>query len=832
MSDPFPRISVVIPTHNRKAALLRGLQALAAQTLAPDSFEVVVVLDAVTDGSAAALATRVWPFLLRSIVPPGRGAAGARNAGAKAARGERIVFLDDDMVPAPGFLEAHLRAAESDPRRVVIGHSEPQMEDRGWFGEALARWWREEFRGMAAPDHRFSHRDVMSGNLSLPREVFLALSGFDETLPVREDFELGYRLLQAGAPLVFAPSAHALHHDASTPDRNLIRARGEGRADVLIARKHPEMFFEMKSAGMATHQPGARLLRLLTFRVAPLGRAAFGFAGGMLPVLRILGLRGAWHGLSGYLRAYAYHDGVAEAAGSLADYDRLADLARGLPKPEAARIDILDGLEAARSRIEALRPQGITLCCGAAEIGGIAVSPGSEPLTRQHLDGLLDRTLYRWAPARAVAPHLPPLPVADPGWLADLPRETGKFTQSLAELDLDDWRLTPRDISPGYPLRVLVRRGAVPLGWVTLESAPDAGQFWQRLRDMVLGDAGITSRALAAILIPARDPAPRTPITVVVCTRDRTESLSRCLSALRALDYPEYQILVVDNAPSSDATRALVASLPGVDYLCEPRPGLDWARNRGLAEARHEIVAFTDDDTMADRHWLTGIAGAFADPEVGLVTGLVLPMKLDTPARIYFEDVYGGMGKGFDPFLRRNDRRSADLLWASEYGVGANMAFRRKVLAQTGGFDPGLDVGTATRGGGDIEMFHRAVARGATLAYQPAAFVWHEHRADVPGLHRQLADNGSGFGAYLLTCARNRTVPLAAILVFALRDWIGRWLVRRMIRPGAHSRGLVAAEVTGLLKARRGYKTARSRAAELAREAPDKVHGSEMTPAK
>lgn len=831
MPESLPEISVVIPTHNRCASLLRTLDSLAAQTVAPDRFEVVVAMDAVTDGTADALAARHWPFALRAIVPPGRGAAAARNAGAAAAQGRRLVFLDDDMVADPGFLAGHLRAAAVDGRAVVIGQSAPAMQARSWFADALADWWRGQFRAMADPGHRFSYRDVMSGNLSLARADFLAASGFDDALLCREDFELGYRLVQAGMPLCHAADARALHHDASTPARNLARARAEGIADIQIARKHPDLFFNMKSAGMAFPATGARVLRVLTFRTPRLGRALFRGIGGALPLLRVLGMRNRWLLLGGYLRAFAYHSGVAAEAGGLAAYDSLAAASRATPTADPAAamdVDVLGDIDAARLKIGARRPQALRLLCGGEVVMELPAAPGWEPLARRHLDAALEWSLDRWAAARVLAGCLKPLPTDQPEWIDALSGGGTSDTHSLAELDLDGWSLLPKETTAGFPLRILVRHATAPLGWIIVESRPQDGQLWPVIRDHVLRDPVLRSRAMRTVMAPASGQFPRPPITVVVCTRDRTETLARCLAALGALDYPDHQILVVDNAPSTDATKALVASLPGVDYVREPRPGLDWARNRGLAEAAHDIVAFTDDDTEVDRHWLTALAEAFADPQVGLVTGLVVPMKLDTPARTYFEDIYGGMGKGFDTFLHSGSRTGRrELLWASGYGVGANMAFRKATIATVGAFDPALDVGTATRGGGDIEMFHRAVARGATLAYQPAAFVWHEHRADLGGLRRQLADNGCGFGAYLLACARNRTVPKTAILSFALREWIGGWLVGRMFRPGRHRRGLVAVEATGLLKSRQGYRKARLRAAELAGETP-----LQATPAK
>ncbi len=280
--------------------------------------------------------------------------------------------------------------------------------------------------------------------------------------------------------------------------------------------------------------------------------------------------------------------------------------------------------------------------------------------------------------------------------------------------------------------------------------------------------------------------------------------------------------MIIDNAPSSASTRDLVSATPGVRYVREDRPGLDWARNRGVAEARHDIIAFTDDDTCADRHWLAGFAAAFADPSVDFVTGLVVPMKLDTEARLYFEDVYGGMGKGFDAVTRDPAAMwPHDLLWSSALGVGANMAFRRSAFDKAGLFDTALDVGTATRGGGDIEMFHRALARGCVHIYEPSAFVWHEHRADFDGLRRQLMDNGSGFASYLLACLRNRTVPRMAVARFAARAWLWDWQIKRMIRPGRHRRDFVRAEITGLLRAPRLWHDAQERARELEVPPPD-----------
>jgi glycosyltransferase involved in cell wall biosynthesis len=369
-------------------------------------------------------------------------------------------------------------------------------------------------------------------------------------------------------------------------------------------------------------------------------------------------------------------------------------------------------------------------------------------------------------------------------------------------------------------IRILVCYRGVPLQWVEISNDP-----WlaiipaARVRSTIVAQLG---KELAKAILPLQlglqtEPNhPLPPISVVICTRDRTDLLKGALEAILAVDYPDREIIVIDNAPSNTSTAELVARLP-VRYVKEERPGLDWARNRGIAEARHEIIAFTDDDVRPDVGWLRGMAAGFADPEIMAVSGLVAPAELETEAQIQFEFGYGGMLQYTHSFKVDGSKLSArELLWASAYGVGANMAFRRQVFAEVGTFDPALDVGTATRGGGDIELFHRILAKGYSTFYAPRAFVWHVHRRSGEALSRQLRDNGRGFGAYLLTCDRNRTVSRLEILHFAWSQWLNWWLLRRLRRPGWFPRKLVVSELLGALQSPFAYREAQLQAQRLA----------------
>lgn len=263
-----------------------------------------------------------------------------------------------------------------------------------------------------------------------------------------------------------------------------------------------------------------------------------------------------------------------------------------------------------------------------------------------------------------------------------------------------------------------------------------------------------TTACLAARRAVLADPI---ATTIVVATRDRAEGLRLTLAALRSQCYPRFEILVVDNAPTTGETFNLVTTLM-VDggrlrYVREDRPGLGWAHRRGLAEATGEIVAFTDDDVHVDRHWLAGLLEGFAATDrVGSVTGLVLPRELETPSQVWYEQ-YGGFAKGFERrIFDLHAYRPADPLFpftVGRLGAGASMAFRREALERAGGFDPALGPGTPTRGGEDLDVFFKILANGWRHVYEPAALAYHTHRREYAELRSQLSTWGIGYSAFL-----------------------------------------------------------------------------------
>lgn len=337
-------------------------------------------------------------------------------------------------------------------------------------------------------------------------------------------------------------------------------------------------------------------------------------------------------------------------------------------------------------------------------------------------------------------------------------------------------RGTTPDGRPYGRARTLVLLHGVPVGVVwtdltgdTVAAAARAQQIHDELapairEQLVAGTTGngATAEPTVASLVgglggtsPAAAPTDAPLVSVVLCTRGRPDSLPIALDALLTSDYPNVEIVVVDNSPEDGLTAALVADRyadePRIRLVAEPRPGLSRARNRGLATARGDIVAFTDDDVVVDSAWLRLLAAEFADPAVACVTGLVEPVELDTLPQWWFE-CGAGFGRGVRRVTYRLDSPPPAPLFPYQlgvYGTGASMALRRSGLPAGWTFDEALGAGAPTQGGEDIDLFLDVVISGKTLVYQPAALSFHRHRADDAGLDKQMRGYGRGLTALL-----------------------------------------------------------------------------------
>lgn len=311
------RFSVVIPTYQRRDLVVLAVSALARQTDAPP-FEVIVVVDGSTDGSAEALRGLRTPFPLAVIEQPNRGAAAARNAGAAAARGEILLFLDDDMEADPRLLSV-LDEAHTGDADVVLGHLplHPDSPDNV-VSRAVGDWALQRMARLSRPDAALTVHDLLTGQLSLSSELFGAIGGFDESftrdgLFGGEDLDFGLRLLLAGRRLVFEPAAVSRQRYVVDPGRHLEQCREAGRSDVELLRKHPDRIDELAALSGAQ----GRMSRLVWRRLVALPLAGAAITAVLTRLAARLARRDARTAQAAFSRArmVAYLRGAHESGG-------------------------------------------------------------------------------------------------------------------------------------------------------------------------------------------------------------------------------------------------------------------------------------------------------------------------------------------------------------------------------------------------------------------------------------------------------------------------------------------------------------------------------------
>jgi GT2 family glycosyltransferase/peptidoglycan/xylan/chitin deacetylase (PgdA/CDA1 family) len=266
------RFSVVIPTYQRRDTVLRSVAALAGQNLR--DFEVVVAVDGSTDGTAEALRGLETNFPLRIVEQSNQGRAAAVNAGAAASEGELILFLDDDMRADPRLLEEHERS-HREGADVVMGDLPLDPDSPSNLLSWGVGWWaRNRCERLSEPGAEIGIADLLTGQLSISRQAFESVGGFDvsftrDGLFGGEDLDLGYRLVKAGYRLVFNPGAISYQHYDVDPLAYLDRARETGRSDWELVAKHPELAVRLQGTPRFT----TRRTRLLLTPFLHLPRA-------------------------------------------------------------------------------------------------------------------------------------------------------------------------------------------------------------------------------------------------------------------------------------------------------------------------------------------------------------------------------------------------------------------------------------------------------------------------------------------------------------------------------------------------------------------------------
>lgn len=270
---------------------------------------------------------------------------------------------------------------------------------------------------------------------------------------------------------------------------------------------------------------------------------------------------------------------------------------------------------------------------------------------------------------------------------------------------------------------------------------------------------------------------------VVICTRDRPVLLEQCLAAVSRQGYSKFFTLVVDNAPRDDRAQEIAARW-GARYVVEPTLGLSRARNRAIAACESEVVAYLDDDSLPAPDWLSNIVEAFGDPSVMVVTGRVSAAETNRDDTTHLWLIHHYEVGGPSPMVVDTSIPGwFDLVNFRGFGIGTNMAFRRRAFEVWSGFDTRLGRGTPLNGAEELYAFFALIAQGYRLVYTPRAVVRHPCRATKQDLRaRYLADLRASAG-YTTLLFFEQPRYRRAILTSKLRS-----LVRRLRNSDGEAR--------------------------------------------
>jgi GT2 family glycosyltransferase len=221
-------------------------------------------------------------------------------------------------------------------------------------------------------------------------------------------------------------------------------------------------------------------------------------------------------------------------------------------------------------------------------------------------------------------------------------------------------------------------------------------------------------------------PLPEEPpkISVVVCAYNAEPTMRECLESLTKLSYPSYEAVIVDDG-STDRTGFIADEYPQFKIIHQANRGLSAARNVGMAAATGDIIAYLDSDAVADPDWLTYLAWKFKSTDHVGVGGPNLP----PPEASWLANCVAS-APGSPTHILLDDE-------TAEHIPGCNMAFRKDVLAEIGGFDT-----TYTAAGDDVDICWRLQERGHTIGFAPAAIVWHHRRKTIKSYLKQQMGYG------------------------------------------------------------------------------------------
>jgi glycosyltransferase involved in cell wall biosynthesis len=707
--------------------------------------EIVVVIDYNDQLLARAQREFVDVTVVANVAT--KGLSGARNTGVATSSGDVIAFIDDDAFAEPQWLEELTLPMTDSSIAGVGGWVVPHWaaDKPRWFPETFYWVLGCSYEGLPADGSPI--RNPIGANMAIRRQIFDAVGGFTDGIGRIGRNQLGCE---------------------------------ETELCIRYAKKFPESEFVISRGAIVHHRvPMSRLNWHYFWKrcwAEGLSKAA------------VTSLVGSEHGLSSerrHVTSAIPHEIIQSMR-----------MTRRHPRDGVVRIAlILAGSACAVAGllrgIMAVRRHPIT-----------SVALDSEVLTLEVRDeSKLREVVFRdSASGRSAGEEMGSAEVV--GELDGERPEPSPVRLIQIEIGEDQVSL-PLDVSPGDRVMIeVVRQGRI-VGVVErrAESQGFSASILQELAAQ-FADSLVNDRV--------RISDEQLPLaTVVVPTIfQRISQLTESIESLLAMNYPNFEIIVVDNRPDRNGQPLpLLSNDLRVRVEREPILGISAARNRGIAVSKGDFIAFTDDDVVVDPGWLRELARRFVqDPGIDAIGGMVRPKELDTKPQYWFEEYFGGFSKSF-----RAEAWSLDSVGRDDplfpyapgkFAAGCNMAIRKSTLQRLGGFNVYLGTGTPSKGGEDLAKFIDIILAGGTVVFEPNALVRHSHRRSEQDFMTQVFGYGTGLSAMytaLIVKDPRQLLSIVRCIPAGLRLLKGRNAMRSAGENVSYPRGTQMREFLGMM---------------------------------
>ncbi len=327
--------------------------------------------------------------------------------------------------------------------------------------------------------------------------------------------------------------------------------------------------------------------------------------------------------------------------------------------------------------------------------------------------------------------------------------------------------------------RVLVTEGVDPLGFVTVPIDTSSGSPSIDMATAASPLVGYWSTDEPTRQGPARPTLPAenerrsatAVISVIITTNNRPAELSEVLRGIDAQTRRPDEVIIVDNGGVDRRSQLpLDAITLPVRYVQAAPIGMCFSRNVGTRRAKGDLLVYLTDDAIPAPHWLAELLVGMDRPGVGAAYGSTVPLRLENPGQILFEQAFNWSAKqGLEPRLLQPVGASTDPLSPyrlSDFPAGAQMGLWRDWYDKIGGFDDAIGAGTLVRGGDDLDITSRLLIAGARVALQPSALAWHDDDTTMESLPNKMYAYGTGLFGFLmkhLVDSSSRTILLKRI---------------------------------------------------------------------